>query len=81
MDREETLNKIKYIVHEATEIPFEELHEDAGIMDDLDMSSLEIMLTISDIENEFDINIPEEHVRRFITINDITDYVIENARA
>lgn len=77
MNREDILNKIKDIVHEATDIPVEELREDAAIMDELEISSLEVMVSIADVESEFGIQIPEEHMRRFITIQDIVDYVIE----
>lgn len=77
MNRVEILNKIKEIVNKATDIPYEELREDAAIMDDLEISSLEVMVTIADIEDEFNITISETDMRRFVTIHDIAEYVTE----
>ena len=77
MDRQEIIKKIEEIIEEATDIPQSDMEEDSALMDDLELSSLEIMTMIADVEDIFRIRIPESELRYFITIGDIVDFVQE----
>jgi len=51
--------------------------EDSGIMDDLDMDSIEMQEVLSDLEEEFDVEILDSMLKRMITIGDIIDVMTE----
>lgn len=75
MERQEIIEQIKTVIEEATDIPSYEMEEDSALMDELEMSSLEIMTMIADLETIFRIRIPETALRDFITIGDIGDFI------
>ena len=80
MNKQEIAEKIKAVIEEATDIPQADMEEDSALMDDLELSSLEIMTMIADVENIFRIRIPENELRYFITIGDIVDFVQKNTK-
>ena len=47
--------------------------ENSSIMDDLDMDSIEMQEALSDLEEEFDIEILDSMLKRMITIGDIIE--------
>ena len=49
--------------------------EENGLMEDLDLSSLEIMTMISDIEQEFQIVLEEAELRKIVSVGDIIDCI------
>lgn len=51
---------------------------DTSIMKDLEADSLDAVEIIMGIEDEFDIEIPDEAAERFQIVNDIVKYVEEN---
>ena len=75
MTFEQIVYTIKQCVYEITDIEIDELAEDASLMGDLDISSMEILQVISAIEEEFSIKISEKDLRTFISICDIANYV------
>lgn len=79
MSREEMIQEIKSIIEEVTDIPQDKISADTALMDELDMSSLEIMAIITEMEEEFKIRIPERKARNFVCINDIVDYIKKNS--
>lgn len=54
-----------------------EITEQSSIMDDLDMDSIEMQEVLSDLEEEFDIEILDSMLKRMITIGDIIDVMTE----
>ena len=44
-------------------------------MDDLDLSSMEILTIVADLEETFGLRIPEKELRNFVTISDLADYL------
>ncbi|WP_026519126.1 acyl carrier protein [Butyrivibrio sp. FCS006] len=65
---------IKLIV-DVTDIASEDIHEDSSFMDDLDMSSLEIMAFVSRVEKTFSINVKEEEMMSIETVKDVIDMI------
>ena len=71
MEREtvkETVTKLICDVLDDEEI---EVTEESGLMEDLDLSSLEIMTMIADIENEYHIVLKESELRQIVTVGDL----------
>ena len=54
-----------------------EITEDSGIMDDLDMDSIEMQEVFSDLEEEFEVEILDAMLKRMITIGDVIDVMTE----
>lgn len=49
----------------------EEIDAESGLMEDLELSSIEIFALLSELEEVFDIVIPESRVNEIITVNDL----------
>ena len=71
MERAEIMSQILAILEDVAEIAPEDVNENSVLMDDLDLSSMEI-LTIG-------LRIPEKELRNFVTISDLADYLVANA--
>ena len=69
MERAEIMSQILAILEDVAEIAPE----------DLDLSSMEILTVVADLEETFGLRIPEKELRNFVTIGDLADYLAENA--
>ena len=78
MERAEIVSQILAILEDVAEISPEDVNEDSVMMDDLDLSSMEILTVVADLEETFGLRIPEKELRNFVTIGDLTDYLAEN---
>lgn len=68
--------KIKEIIADQLEIEdLDTIEPDTSIMNDLEADSLDAVEVMMAIEDEFDIEIPEEDAEKFKNIKDIADYV------
>ncbi len=79
MQREEIISRILDILEDVAEIAPDEVSPDSVLMDDLDLSSMEILTIVADLEETFGLRIPESDLRSFVTINDLTDYLAAHA--
>ena len=77
MNRSEIIAQIVGILEDVAEISPDEVREreDSVLMDDLDLSSMEILTIVADLEETFGIRIPEKELRSFVTISDLADYL------
>ena len=75
MSRTEIIAQIVGILEDVAEISPDEVTEDSVLMDDLDLSSMEILTIVADLEETFGIRIPEKELRSFVTISDLADYL------
>lgn len=55
-----------------------EVYEDTYLINDLDMGSMDVLAMMADIEAEFDIEIPEKMVQKFVKVSDIVNYIEQN---
>lgn len=79
MQRAEIVSQILAILEDVAEISPEDVREDSVLMDDLDLSSMEILTIVADLEEMFGLRIPEKELRNFVTISDVADYLEANA--
>lgn len=79
MQRAEIVSQILAILEDVAEISPEDVREDSVLMDDLDLSSMEILTVVADLEEMFGLRIPEKELRNFVTIGDVADYLEANA--
>ena len=78
-ERSEVAERIIEIVAEKMDKPKEEITEDKSFVNDLGADSLDIVEMMMDIEDEFDLSIPEEETQKIQTIGDAIKYVEEHA--
>jgi acyl carrier protein len=71
--------KIRAITADVADIAPEQIFPESALMDDLDLSSMEIMTMLAEVEDAFALRIPERELRGFITMSDLVEYVVANA--
>lgn len=69
------LDKVKELVENQTGVSADELTMDTGLMSDIDADSLDAVEIIMAIEDEYEIEIPDEDAEKFLTIRDIVEYL------
>lgn len=75
MTREEITKAVKKIIEEVTDISMEEMENQTSIMDDLGISSMEVITIFADIEKRLHVYVPDAIIRRVVTIDDIINYI------
>lgn len=73
MYNETILNKTISLFSVKTEA--EEITADSELIDDLDVSSMDILFLIPSLEEEFMIKVPESMLRKMVTIGDEEEIV------
>ena len=72
-----SFEKIKSIIVEQLSVDEATVTMDTSLMKDLEADSLDAVEIIMAIEDEFDIEIPDEDAEKFQNIGDIVKYVEE----
>ena len=71
--------KIKEIVVDQLGVNDEDVKLETNFVEDLDADSLDAVELIMAVEEEFDIEIPDDKAAEIKTVQDIVDYIKENA--
>lgn len=79
MKKEQIIQEIKTIIEDIADIPQEEIDASSAMMDEMDLSSLEVMAIVAEMEKKYKIRIPEKALRSFISLEDIAEYIVERA--
>lgn len=72
-----TFDKIKAIIVEQLSVDEDDVTMDTHLMKDLEADSLDAVEIIMAIEDEFDIEVPDEDAEKFQCVGDIVKYVEE----
>ena len=70
--------KVKSILIDQLDVEEEKVTSDASIADDLGADSLDIVDLVMSLEEEFDLEIPDDQVENIKTVGDIVKYIEEN---
>jgi acyl carrier protein len=73
-------NKVRDIVVEQLGVDEEEVNEQASFVDDLGADSLDIVELVMALEEEFDLEIPDEDAEKIVSVGDAVSYIKENAQ-
>lgn len=73
-----TLDQVKKIVAEQLGADENEITQDASFVDDLGADSLDIVELVMALEEEFNIEIPDEDAEKIKTITDAVKYIESN---
>lgn len=75
MTNENILKQVITLLSKMTDA--NEIQADSEIIDDLDISSMDVLVLICHIEEEFEIKISEKKIRKIVTVNDIVNIIAE----
>ena len=67
--------KLQRIIMDVMNVDADEIMEETTFVDDLGAESLDIFQIIMGIEEEFDIEIPEEEASKIVTVGDAADAI------
>lgn len=67
--------KISAIIAKQLDLDVSEITMDSKLIDDLHADSLDIVELIMDLEQEFDVEIPDELLPKVQTVGDIVNYL------
>lgn len=68
-------DKIKDIIVDKLGIDEEKITNDASFKDDLGADSLDIAELVMELEDEFDMEIPDEEAEKIVTVGDALKYI------
>lgn len=68
--------QVKSIIAKFTE---EEITPESSLMADLGLTSFDLVSIVAEFEDEFDLEVPDRDIMGFVTIQDVMDYLEENA--
>lgn len=80
MAENEVAERIMEIVAEKLGKPKEDLTPEKSLIKDLGADSLDMVELMMDVEDEFDLAIPEGEAQKIVTIADAIKYVEEHTR-
>ena len=75
MSSEEIFEKVKNIIVEQWGVAESNITLESSFIDDLGADSLDTVELIMAIEEEFDIEIPDEDAEKVVAVQDVVDYI------
>lgn len=78
MSHEEISKRVKEIIVEELSVDGDQVTEDAAFVDDLGADSLDTVELVMKLEEEFDIEIPDEDAANIRTVGDAVKYLEEH---
>jgi len=75
MTNEELFNSIKQMIVDQLGVDEETITEDSSFVDDLNADSLDMVKLVMAMEQEFDIEIPDDVAEKVVTVKDAVEYV------
>ena len=73
--------QVKAIVAEQLGVKAEQVVNDASFVDDLGADSLDTVELVMALEEEFEIEIPDEDAEKITTVQNAVDYATKNQKA
>lgn len=67
-------DKVKKIIAEKLSVDLDDIVPGASFVDDLGADSLDLVELIMSMEEEFDIDIPDEDAEKILTVQDAIEY-------
>lgn len=76
--KDDVFERVKSIIVEQLQVDEDSVVPEASFVDDLGADSLDIVELIMALEEEFDIEIPDEDAEGITTVGDAVNYIKEN---
>ena len=73
------LEKIKVILAEQFDVEEDSLQNDTDLQDDLGADSLDVVDLLMSIEDEFEVEVPDEEIENIKTVGALVSYIEANS--
>lgn len=80
MNRKTVEGKVIDIITDQLSLREDEIQADSRFVDDLGADSLDIVELIMEMEEEFDVEIPDEDIENMLSVKDVIDYILNNLK-
>ena len=75
-----TFDRVKKVVVEQLDVAEDEVTPNASFVDDLGADSLDVVELVMGLEEEFDVEIPDEEAERITTVQEAVTYIDEKSK-
>jgi acyl carrier protein len=72
--------RVKKIVAEQLGVKLEDVTSEASFVDDLGADSLDTVELVMALEEEFELEIPDEEAEKISTVQNAIDYIVANSK-
>ena len=72
------LEKVKMILSNQFDVQEDSITAETNIMEDLGADSLDVVDMLMSLEDEFDVEIPDEEIEKMRTVSDVVAYIEEH---
>ena len=69
------LEKVKKILSEQFDVEEDRISADTSIINDLGADSLDVVDLLMSIEDEFEVEVPDEEIENIKTVDDLVKYI------
>ena len=80
MNKEEIYEELKKIIVEQLGVNEENVTMQASFIDDLSADSLDIVELVMNIEEKFDLEIPDSEAEKIATVEDVVEYILNSKK-
>lgn len=80
MTETEVFEKLKDIIVDRFAVEAESVKMESTFMEDLSADSLDIVELILNIEEEFDMEIPDSEAEKIVAVKDVVAYIVEHKK-
>lgn len=80
MNKEEIFEELKKIIVEQLGVNEENVTMQASFIDDLSADSLDIVELVMNIEEKFDLEIPDSEAEKIATVEDVVEYILNSKK-
>ncbi|MBW4621889.1 MAG: acyl carrier protein [Cyanosarcina radialis HA8281-LM2] len=81
MSQAEIFERVKKIIAEQLEVDPADVTPEANFANDLGADSLDTVELVMALEEEFDIEVPDEAAEKLLTVQSVADYISEKTTA
>ena len=74
------LEKVKAIVSEQFDVEEDSITPDTNLSEDLEADSLDVVDLLMSIEDEFEIEVPDEEIENIKTVDQLVKYIEANMK-
>ncbi len=75
-----TFDRVKKVVVEQLEVAEDEVTPQASFVDDLGADSLDVVELVMGLEEEFDVEIPDEDAEKITTVQEAVSYIDDKSK-
>jgi acyl carrier protein len=75
-----TFERVKAVIADELEVSEDEVTEDASFTEDLGADSLDLVELVMRLEEEFEVEIPDEDAEKIRTVKDALTYIQEKQK-